>query len=113
MNEARRTVWAKEARALSRSVLADDPANADTHGFLAIWNIEIVRRGGTLGGMMRGAGIDDVRDYYKAAVTHAPGEASEQWQYARSLSALNAKKYRAEFNAALAAAAAAPVETAL
>ena len=111
--EARKTGWAEEARDLARSVLADDPGNVYAHGFLSVWNLEVVNRGGRIGALIMGAGVSDGRDHYEAAVRAAPGDASVHWQWARALAALNARKYHDEVLAALEAALAAPVETEL
>lgn len=111
--EARKTGWAEEARDLARSVLADDPDNVYAHGFLSVWNLEVVRRGGRIGSMIMGAGVSDGRAHYRAAVAAAPDDASIHWQWARALAALNARKYHDEVRAALDAALAAPVESEL
>lgn len=111
--EARKTGWAEEARDLARSVLADEPANVYAHGFLSVWNVEVVNRGGRIGALIMGAGISDGRDHYEAAIAAMPDDASVHWQWARALAALNARKYRADVLAALDAALACPVESEL
>ena len=111
--EARKTGWAEEARDLARSVLADEPANVYAHGFLSVWNVEVVNRGGRIGALIMGAGVSDGRDHYEAAIAAMPDDASVHWQWARALAALNARKYRADVLAALDAALACPVESEL
>lgn len=111
LGEARKNGWGSEARDLAEAVLAEDPANAYAHGFLAVWNIEVLRRGGTLGAMMMGASLDQARDHYRAAADASPDDAAIHWQWGRVLASLNAKKYRAEIEAALGAAQAAGVDS--
>ena len=86
--EARKTGWAEEARDLARGVLEDEPGNVYAHGFLSVWNLEVVNRGGRIGAMIMGAGVSDGRDHYEAAIAAAPDEASVHWQWARALAAL-------------------------
>jgi cytochrome c-type biogenesis protein CcmH/NrfG len=78
---------------LARSVLAQDPDNSFAHGFLAVWNLEVRRRGGTLGASMLGASLADARRHYEDAVRLAPDYVGVYWQYARALVALDARKY--------------------
>ncbi|MEZ5997542.1 MAG: hypothetical protein R3B98_02475 [Hyphomonas sp.] len=105
--EANKTGMGEEARNLAKSALEADPDNAYAHGFLAVWNVEVVRRGGTLGSMVMGASLREGRRHYDAAVAASPDDASIHWQWARALAALDAKKYRKEIETALAVAAAA------
>jgi tetratricopeptide (TPR) repeat protein len=111
--EARKTGWAEEARDLARDVLEDEPGNVYAHGFLSVWNVEVVNRGGRIGAMIMGAGVSDGRDHYEAAIAAAPDDASVHWQWARALAALNARKYHDEVLAALDAALAAAVDSEL
>ncbi|MAB10385.1 hypothetical protein [Hyphomonas sp.] len=111
--EIRRSGIGGQARDLAEGVLAEDPGNVYAHGFLAVWNVEVVRRGGTLGAMMMGASLDKARSHYRAAAALAPGDAAIRWQWARALAALNARKYGAEIEDALDAALAAPVDSEL
>ncbi|WP_156945505.1 hypothetical protein [Hyphomonas johnsonii] len=113
LKEARDSGYGTQARDLAEAVLADDPENAYAHGFLAVWHIEVVHRGGFLGAMVLGASVADAEDHYAAAVKASPGDAALHWQYARALAALNARKYRKQIAAALEAACAAPVDTQL
>jgi tetratricopeptide (TPR) repeat protein len=78
---------------LARSVLAQDPDNYFAHGFLAVWNLEVRRRGGALGASIMGASIADARMHYEAAARLAPDYVGVYWQYARALVALDARKY--------------------
>ena len=102
-----------EARDLAESVLEDDPHNAYAHAFLSVWNVEVLRRGGTLGAMMMGASLKKARRHYEAAGAAMPDDASIHWQWARALAALDAKKYRKEVEAALAAAETAATDSEL
>ena len=111
LGELRRNGWGDEARDLARAVLAEDRGNSYAHGFLAVWNLEVLRRGGTLGAMVKGASLSRARAHYREATDINPEDASIHWQWARALAALNAKKYRREIETALDAALAAPVET--
>lgn len=113
LREARDSGFGEEARALAEAVLVDDPANAYAHGFLAVWHIEVINRGGFLGAMVLGANMDDAERHYAAAVHASPGDAALHWQYARALAALNARKYLEEVSDALNAALAAPVGSVL
>ncbi|WP_155839236.1 hypothetical protein [Hyphomonas chukchiensis] len=110
LREARDSGYGEEARQLAESVLRDDPQNAYAHGFLAVWNLEVMRRGGMLGAMIMGASLDAAEAHYEAAAAASPGDAALNWQFARALATLNARKYRDEISAALDAALAAPVD---
>jgi tetratricopeptide (TPR) repeat protein len=111
LSEVRRSGWGEEARNLAEAVLAEDPQNPYAHGLLAVWNVEVLRRGGTVGAMIMGASLERAREHYQAAIELTPGDAAIHWQWARVLAALNAKKYRAEIETALNAALAAPVDS--
>ena len=113
LRDARDSGYGEEARQLAESVLADDPQNAYAHGFLAVWNIEVLNRGGFLGAMIMGASMDAAETHYAAAMAASPGDASLHWQFARALAALNAWRYRTQITAALDAALAAPVDSEL
>ena len=109
LKEARDSGWGEEARDLAEAVVTDDPQNAYAHGFLAVWHVEVMNRGGMLGAMILRASIEDAERHYAAAMQASPADAALHWQYARALAALNARKYRKEIAAALDAALAAPV----
>lgn len=111
--QAHRSGHGGEVRDLARSVLDDDPGNAYAHGLLAVWNIEVLRRGGRIGAAMMGADLKSARAHYQAAIQSAPTDASIHWQYARALAALNAKRHGDDIAAALTAATSVPLETAL
>jgi len=111
--EARRSGFGSEAKTLAEAVLKDDPANAYAHGFMAVWNIEVVRRGGSLGSAVMGASVRQGKRHYAHAIAADADDASTHWQYARALTALNAKKYRNDIDTALAAALAAHPGSAL
>ncbi|KCZ49450.1 tetratricopeptide repeat protein [Hyphomonas pacifica] len=110
---ARKTGWGEEARDLARSVLEDDPGNIYANGFLSVWNLEVVRRGGRIGAMMMGASISDGRAHYQAAIAADPEDAALHWQWARALAALDCRKYHDEITAALEAALSVPTHSAL
>ena len=99
--EGMRTGYADEAKDLAETVLRDDPTNSYAHGFMAVWNLEVRRRGGSIGASIMGASVRDARRHYETATGLAPNDASIHWQYARALAALNAKKYSVEIEAAL------------
>lgn len=102
--EARDSGNGPKAKALAEGVLADDPANHYALGFLAVWHVEVHRRGGSVGAAMMGASLKTARKYYAEAVRLAPEDASLRWQWARALAAFDAKKYHAEIEAELQAA---------
>jgi hypothetical protein len=82
-------------------VLKADPANFYAHGFLAVWNLEVERRGGSMGAWMMGASVDAARRSYEKARTLAPDDVGVHWQYARALAALDLKGKADEVRAAL------------
>lgn len=102
--EAMRTGYGEDAKALVEDVLADDPDNPFAHGFLAVWHLEVRRRGGAIGASVLGASVKKGRRHYQSAIAASPGDASIHWQYARALAALNARKYRDEIETSLQAA---------
>ena len=102
--EAMRTGYGEDSKALALAVLEDDPDNPYANGFMAVWHVEVRRRGGTIGASMLGASMRKARAHYQEAIEASPGDASIHWQYARALAALNAKKYKADIDTALQAA---------
>ena len=98
---AMRTGYGDEAKALAEAVLEIDPNNTYAHGFMMVWNIEVVRRGGALGSRIMGASVKKARKHYDQAIASSPDDASIHWQYARALAALNVKKYRGDIDSAL------------
>lgn len=111
--EAMRTGYAEEGKALADAVLVDDPDNTYAHGFLAVWHLEVRRRGGAIGASIMGASVRKARRHYEAATQIAPDDASIHWQYARALTALNAKRYRDEIRQTLEVALGCQTETTL
>lgn len=111
--EAMRTGYGDEARTLVEAALTNDPDNAYAHGFLAVWHLEVRRRGGAIGGSVMGASVNKARRHYQAALRSAPDDASIHWQYARALTALNAKRYRDEIATSLEIALGCHAETLL
>ncbi|MEO0466583.1 MAG: hypothetical protein AAF216_08560 [Pseudomonadota bacterium] len=102
--EAMRSGLGDDARALTESVLEDDPGNAYAHGLMAVWHVEVVRRGGSIGSAMMGASVRRGLKHYETAQMLSPDDAALHWQMARALTALNARKYRDEIDTALTAA---------
>jgi hypothetical protein len=100
---------AGRTRRLAEQVLERHPDNHYAHAFLAVWNIEVRRRGGAIGAALLGASVEDARRRYEEARRLAPGDVGVHWQYARALSALDPSRYRAEALMALEAALSAPV----
>ncbi len=101
------------ARTLAEDVIARDPKNYYAQGFLSVWHIEVVRRGGAMGAMALGASLKHAHAHYDLAVGTGKDDASLHWQYARALAALDVQKHRIRIDAALSAAAAVKAETAL
>lgn len=101
-------VWAlglgEKGRQLAREVLNQNPANFYAHGFLAVWNVEVRRRGGTVGAGFMGASVAEGRRHYQEAIRLAPDDIGVHWQWARALVSLDAKRYGAEAGEALARA---------
>ena len=98
---AMRTGYGEQAKKLAQAALSADPNNAYGHAFLAVWHIEVIRRGGSFGAGIMGASLKQSRKHYERAATLLPNDASLHWQYARALAALNPKKHRAEIDKAL------------
>jgi hypothetical protein len=102
--EARDSGYGPKAKALAEGVLADDPANHYALGFLAVWHVEVHRRGGSVGAAMMGASLKSAKGHYAEAVRLAPEDVGLRWQWARALAALDAKAYHREIEAELKAA---------
>lgn len=106
--------YGEKGKRLAEEVLRADPRNFYAHGFLAVWNLEVARRGGGLGAWMLGASRESGRDHYNTARALAPDDIGVHWQYARALAALDlkgrAEEVRAALDRALAAAASDHVE---
>lgn len=102
--DAMRTGYGDDAKALVESVLEDDPSNPYAHGFLAVWHLEVRRRGGSIGASMLGASVKQGRRHYETAIDASPGDAAIHWQYARALAALNTQRYKSEIETSLQAA---------
>jgi len=113
LSEANDSGYGPKARLLAEAVLEDDPANHYALGFLAVWHVEVHRRGGTLGAVVMGASLKTARANYAEAVRLAPQDAGLRWQWARALAAYDPKKYHAEIAAELEAALAIDPQTEL
>lgn len=111
--QAMRAGYGDEAKALAVEVLKDDPRNPYANGFMAVWHIEVVRRGGSVGSAIMGASVNRGRKLYAIASEEHPDDAALHWSYARALAALNAKKYRSEIDTAIARALNATPQTEL
>lgn len=99
--------YGEKGRRLAADVLRSDPANFYAHGFLAVWNLEVRRRGGSMGAGIMGASLKAARQHYERASSLAADDVGIHWQYGRALAALDASKYGDEAMKALGRAAAA------
>jgi hypothetical protein len=88
--------YGEKGRKLAADVLRSDPANFYAHGFLAVWNVEVRRRGGSMGAGIMGASLKAARQHYERASSLAADDVGIHWQYGRALTALDAAKYRDE-----------------
>lgn len=96
--------YGERGRRLAEDVLRSDPLNFYAHGFLAVWNVEVVRAGGGMGAWMMGASLEAARRHYEAAARMAPDDVGIHWQYARALAALDVEAHGEEAAEALARA---------
>ena len=113
LREAWRSGHVRRAQRLALEVIEDDPQNAYAHGFLAVWHLEVRRRGGRFGASMMGASVKQARRHYHAARALRPNDAGLHWQFARSLAALDTARYKTEIETALTASQKSLAETAL
>ena len=111
--QAMRVGLGQKAKDIAKAILVDDPNDAYANALLAVWNMEILRRGGRIGARIMGASVRAARAHYETAAAAAPDDGALHWQWARVLAATNAKKYRVEIEAALAASLAARTDDAL
>jgi hypothetical protein len=88
--------YGDKGRRLATDVLKADPENFYAHGFLAVWNVEVRRRGGALGAAFMGASVKDGRKHYEEAARLAPDDVGIHWQYGRALAALDLSEYGRE-----------------
>lgn len=93
--------YGEKGKKLAEEVLKADPANFYAHGFLAVWNLEVERRGGGVGAWMLGASVEAGRKSYEMARALAPDDVGVHWQYARALAALDLKGKMHDVRAAL------------
>jgi tetratricopeptide (TPR) repeat protein len=108
--EAWRSGDGERARKLAERVLKADPVNIYALGFLAVWHVEVRRRGGAVGAQMMGASLQEAEALYARAVQAAPDDVGVHWQYGRALAALDSKRFSAQALAALDAAVAATAD---
>ncbi len=87
---------AEDMRDFAESVLIDDPDNAWAHGFLAVWHVEVRRRGGAIGAAIMGASLKKAEAHFQAVLRVAPDNLVLRWQYARALAALDARRHDEE-----------------
>jgi hypothetical protein len=113
LSEANESGYGPKARSLAQAVLEDEPGNHYALGFLAVWHVEVHRRGGPLGAAVMGASLKAARANYAEAVRLAPQDAALRWQWARALAAYDARTFRAEIEAELEAALAIDPQTEL
>lgn len=113
LGAARRSGYGDVSKALAEDVLEVEPGHHLAHGFLAVWNAEVVRRGGRIGARIMGASVKRGRRHYAAANEADADNASIHWQWARALASINARKYRNEISVSLSLALAAEVDDAL
>lgn len=111
--EAWQSGYGQRARTLAEGVIMDEPENAYADGFLSVWHTEAVRIGGGFGASFVGASIKKGRAHYERANEINPDDVGLHWQYARSLTLLNAKKHRREIDLALSRALAAGQDNAV
>lgn len=95
-DEARKGKYGERMRGYAEAVLDDDPDNEWAHGFLAVWNLEVMRRGGMVGAAVMGASYKNAEKHFKQLNAIAPDNLVLKWQYARALAALNPRKYEDE-----------------
>lgn len=88
--------YGEQGRKLAMDVLKSDPRNFYAHGFLAVWNVEVRRRGGALGAAFMGASLKEARRQYDEAARLAPDDVGVHWQYARALAALDLRAHEKE-----------------
>ena len=88
--------YGEKGRKLAIEVLKSDPGNFYAHGFLAVWNVEVRRRGGSIGAAFMGASLKEGRRHYDEAMRLAPDDVGIHWQYGRALAALDAQRPRDE-----------------
>lgn len=93
--------YGEKGKKLAEQVLKADPGNVYAHGFLAVWNLEVARRGGAVGAWMLGASTGSGLIHYEKARVLAPDDIGVHWQYARALAALDLKGKMPEVRAAL------------
>jgi tetratricopeptide (TPR) repeat protein len=85
--------YGEKGRELASEVLQSNPGNYYAHGFLAVWNVEVRRRGGSIGAAFMGASLKDGRRHYDEAIRLAPNDIGIHWQYGRALVALSARDH--------------------
>lgn len=111
--QVRRSGLGQRAKALADEVVQEDADNVYARGLLAVWNVEVLRRGGRIGGRIMGASINAGRVHYETGAAAAPDDGALHWQWARVLASTNPRKYRSEIDAALSASISANTDDAL
>lgn len=94
--EAVRHGYAGEGRALLRAAIAEAPREAWGHALEGGWNLEVVRRGGSVGAAYYGASVRAGRAAFERARALAPDDAIIAYQYAVALLELDPERYGEE-----------------
>lgn len=91
----------QRARALGEAAVEETPDYTYAHGFLAVWHVEVIRRGGRIGATVLGASMDEARAHYQRAAALSPDDPALHWQWARALAAKNPSRHETEIKLAL------------
>lgn len=94
--EAMRRGYAREGKTLVRAALRAQPREAWAHALEGGWNLEIVRRGGSVGASYFGASVPAGRAAFERARALAPDDALIAYQYAVALLELDPRRNTAE-----------------
>ncbi|MDZ4776536.1 MAG: hypothetical protein SGJ23_07090 [Alphaproteobacteria bacterium] len=91
--EAMQKGYAHEGRTLVRAAVRDAPREAWAHALNGGWNIEVVRRGGSVGAAYFGASVAAGRAAFERARDLAPDDPLIAYQYAVALLELDSGRY--------------------
>ncbi|MGE3303272.1 MAG: hypothetical protein AB7M12_09180 [Hyphomonadaceae bacterium] len=112
VREALAQRYAERGRRLIDEALALDPKSAWAQALLGGWNLEVLRRGGAVGGRLMGARFKNGVAAFDRARALAPDNPAIALHYAVALLSLDPKKHADRAAALLAAAAASPANDA-
>jgi hypothetical protein len=112
LREAIRANYAPRGRRLIEEAIDLDPRQAWAYAMLGGWHLEVLRRGGVLGGKIMGATYRAGLRAFERARTLAPDNPAISLHYAVALLALDPDKHAAQAAVLLQAAAAAPARDA-